>query len=300
MSVTARAYELDALELNALLDCEWLYRAWTFQEIILASNPVILRGNEAIGWATLYNGLCVLLGWRADSKLGFSPPAKPLLWHDRNGYMKLPSVQAWLEVIMTWAGMGRPISWNGVPQRIMSINGLYGRQPLSLVSVLRVLRERNTGEPKDKTYATYGVLRSLGVTLSPVDYTHSLGRVYLDFFADLLAWRPTLINLLVDAGASSLPDAPSWVPDWSTLQHRTWLPPDRVYDFVDGIENVAQLPQMTISDSKMTIWGIAMGRITFSSGPVAGLHVWRHGSWQLTGDIGIGAVQPISNTVDVI
>jgi len=35
----------------SLLDVSWFQRAWTFQEIILASNPVIVCGPKAIDWA---------------------------------------------------------------------------------------------------------------------------------------------------------------------------------------------------------------------------------------------------------
>ncbi|KAH7630912.1 heterokaryon incompatibility protein-domain-containing protein, partial [Sordaria sp. MPI-SDFR-AT-0083] len=39
---------LETNDLEYLLDREWLHRAWTFQEIILASNPIILCGDESI------------------------------------------------------------------------------------------------------------------------------------------------------------------------------------------------------------------------------------------------------------
>lgn len=47
----------DGGDIECLLDREWMERAWTFQEIVLASNPVIVCGEEAIGWAQLQEGL---------------------------------------------------------------------------------------------------------------------------------------------------------------------------------------------------------------------------------------------------
>jgi hypothetical protein len=35
-------------DFNELLDAEWIQRVWTFQEIILAHNPVIIRGSKAL------------------------------------------------------------------------------------------------------------------------------------------------------------------------------------------------------------------------------------------------------------
>lgn len=50
--------EYDCLsDLEAFLDQEWIRRAWTFQEIMLASNPILICGNAAIGWRQLQEGL---------------------------------------------------------------------------------------------------------------------------------------------------------------------------------------------------------------------------------------------------
>ena len=48
-------------ELDAFLDCEWLQRSWTFQEVILASNPIIVRGNKAISWGSLFGGFVLYM-----------------------------------------------------------------------------------------------------------------------------------------------------------------------------------------------------------------------------------------------
>jgi hypothetical protein len=354
-------------DLDALLDCEWLCRAWTFQEVLLASNPVLVRGRKVIAWNTLYAGLRVLLSRRVGFKLGFLPPNRltdTFLSHDRTAYAALPSVQTWLDVFSTWLSLYRPISWNGVLDRSllppewfvrrtdyedggMTVQayhewvitshqviqlamfawiGIYAflalafvvacgvvvakmagntgaavlgavaavflalavvvgidlhimrlrleasladgsdhGQTRAVVSVLRAIREREATVAEDRAYATHGVLGSLSVALSPPDYTHSLGQVYLDFFRDLLAWRPTMVNLLVDVGGDPLPNAPSWVPDWSTLAERAWLPSENIYGFV---EKMHWAPSVSLSGSEMIIRAVAVGRITFASGPI--------------------------------
>ena len=39
------------------LDTEWLTRAWTFQEVVLASNPFLLCGSFVVPWSDFQRGL---------------------------------------------------------------------------------------------------------------------------------------------------------------------------------------------------------------------------------------------------
>jgi hypothetical protein len=50
-----RAYRAEDFE--DFLDREWMKRVWTFQEIILACNPVILCGNKRLLWDDLLRGI---------------------------------------------------------------------------------------------------------------------------------------------------------------------------------------------------------------------------------------------------
>lgn len=86
-----------------------------------------------------------------------------------------------------------------------------------LSSIVRVIRERKVSEPRDRSYATHGVLRRLGLPLTSADYKKSLGEVYQDFFTDLLRWEPCLISLILDVDRDAFPDSPSWTPNWDAL-----------------------------------------------------------------------------------
>jgi hypothetical protein len=78
------------------------------------------------------------------------------------------------------------------------------------------------------------VLRQLGAHPPTPDYQKPFGRVYRDALVSLMEWNPALITLLVDCGAH-LPDAPSWVPDWSqNNNNKSWLPDSYIYH---GVEN---------------------------------------------------------------
>lgn len=86
-----------------------------------------------------------------------------------------------------------------------------------LSSIVRVIRQRKVSEPRDRSYATHGVLRRLGLPLTSADYRKSLGEVYQDFFTDLLRWEPCLISLILDVDHDAFPDSPSWTPNWDAL-----------------------------------------------------------------------------------
>src|SRR5205814_72356 len=54
-----RAYRFEDLE--DLLRRDWLTRGWTYQEIILACNPVIVCGNKSMPWDNFIRGIEYLL-----------------------------------------------------------------------------------------------------------------------------------------------------------------------------------------------------------------------------------------------
>ncbi|KAH8743074.1 hypothetical protein F5882DRAFT_500669 [Hyaloscypha sp. PMI_1271] len=88
--------------------------------------------------------------------------------------------------------------------------------------LIHAIRQRQATNPKEKSYAFYGVLQTLGLQLSKPNYRKSRGQVYHALFSDLLYWRSSAIVLLLDAGnaldyPSDMSGAPSWVPDWSGL-----------------------------------------------------------------------------------
>jgi hypothetical protein len=74
--------------------------------------------------------------------------------------------------------------------------------------ILRAIRTRNVGDSRDRVFAFYGVLKALGVAPTKPDYRNSAGRVYQDFFVDLLKSREpeSLVGCWI-----------SWIPRHSVL-----------------------------------------------------------------------------------
>lgn len=117
----ARPSQLTVEELDSLLNRGWHRRAWTFQEIILASNPVIVCGTKCISWAALYGGV-----------LAFDDTAykgKPLYdayfrrWVEirtaRRTKRSSSSIVEWKQLFEIWVNARRPTRWNGNDLRIL-------------------------------------------------------------------------------------------------------------------------------------------------------------------------------------
>ncbi|KAF4450205.1 hypothetical protein F53441_6639 [Fusarium austroafricanum] len=110
-----------------------------------------------------------------------------------------------------------------------------GLQPQNyLVALVQALRDRESQRSHDRVYAIGSVLRQLGAHPPTPDYQKPVDQVYLDAFVSLMEWDPTFINLLIDCG-SGLPDAPSWVPDWSKNDKKSWLPDSYIYHSIGKI-----------------------------------------------------------------
>jgi hypothetical protein len=73
-------------DLNALLDVTWLQRVWTYQELVLASNPVIVCGDDHISWFLLTSNL-VFLEHSGMTYQSFIP--------------KIPTLAAWTNLALT-------------------------------------------------------------------------------------------------------------------------------------------------------------------------------------------------------
>jgi len=89
-------------------------------------------------------------------------------------------------------------------------------------AIFRAIRSRQAKDPKDRSYAMYGVLKAFDLSLATPDYSLSCGAIYQTFFFNLLCWRPNL-NVLIDAGYPAMRGCPSWVPNWDATSRNRWV-----------------------------------------------------------------------------
>ncbi|SCV45633.1 uncharacterized protein FFB14_08767 [Fusarium fujikuroi] len=146
----------------------------------------------------------------------------------------------------------------GSKTRMYSLICHPGLQPQNyLVALAQAIRDRNSNWPHDRVYAIDSVLRQLGAQPPTPDYQKPLGRVYRDTLVSLIEWNPTLITLLVDCGPR-LPDAPSWVPDWSQ-NNKSWVPDSYIYHGVEKRPWTNQVLAHSVSGNTLSVQAACLG-----------------------------------------
>lgn len=351
------AYVVEHFE--ELLGREWINRVWTYQEIILATNPVIVCGNKSLSWDNFVRGIEFLF----NSKMGRK---------DEEDARQLPKqCEAWRTLFRVWMHIDRATHWNGiqlsraVPYKVAdpvmntkSRYSFYAYQsrfhryvllintflwlmwltagalilaflilrkqsngPLSFLlwtvllpmvillytyiyyehhvlhltppgedddkftfelsfleatgdrlpneylpvpgkenrhmfpPIHRAFRNRLAKDPKDRSYSMYGVLKSLGLSLTNPDYGRRIPQIYQEFFIDILKWSGSL-NLLLDSGFHGFQNVPSWVPDWSAAAENDWL--DSRYIDVET--------DATATEASKSAWELCGGNLLKVSG----------------------------------
>lgn len=85
-------------DINELLSMPWIWRVWTFQEIILAYHPVVLCGNRVLTWGDMVNAL----RYPVESlRVPFASVAGPF-HHPQQG------LASWRMIIRFWFVFRRP------------------------------------------------------------------------------------------------------------------------------------------------------------------------------------------------
>ena len=90
-------------DINALLNREWASRAWTFQEMVLASHPVFLCGGHSLSWSCLLNVLS-MTPRKLNAQFGGFLSSK--LQIDRSPGS---SFQRWQKMAHVWLLFPRPV-----------------------------------------------------------------------------------------------------------------------------------------------------------------------------------------------
>lgn len=326
-------------EFEELLGAAWFSRIWTFQEIVLATDAIILCGTATLNWSVFARGFrClnslladnvsswdsedwypvrhrlvlrersmrikgqeedsegmasrprgflalqrVLFLWLRVDRQGLRHNNRPvygtaggssILWHQRpyidmsNRHLRklglvCTHVAAFILLCgITLAGMYHQYFTTGQSTYIAAFDSLGGlalflfflyttlfnpegfSNDLNMKSseqqvidqlmsaVVETLSYRHAREPKDRSYALYGVLRGFGVDLAPLDYNKPQARIYHELCVDMLRFRPSAISMLlyantVQQGQASLDtrteESPTWVPDWSRLETKQFV-----------------------------------------------------------------------------
>ncbi|KAF2500878.1 HET-domain-containing protein [Lophium mytilinum] len=134
-----------------------------------------------------------------------------------------------------------------------------------LDAVRAALRERKSSDPRDKSYALYGILKAHGACPSVPDYSFSVGKVYQNLVQDLLSWKPVALAVIMDAssrGRSGF-DGPTWVPNWQTSVPSAWLTSRHQLGGAETCTPLHREPSFGISGAQLHLQGICQGTVTY-------------------------------------
>jgi hypothetical protein len=139
----------------------------------------------------------------------------------------------------------------------------------AFLSIQRAIRTRRAGEPRDKSYGLYGVMKALGVGLAQANYSKPIGLVYQELCLDLLRWGRSL-NLILDSGLPGFPEVASWTPVWESANApvTAWLDPTYVYSTHGQKTTAESLPiWRLVGNSQLVVRGCFRGSVIFCSAP---------------------------------
>jgi len=190
----------DDFSIIHLACARWWFRTWTVQEILLASQAVVMTGKFTMDWDRFCTGIDYGLA------IGIWNPV--LL-----GIIVDPVVAPYL-------------SMSALRKHCRSFSTLKSpRQPATapaqaLLDLLIRCRFRQASDPRDKVYGLLGLkdadqisqISALGIE---PDYRLSASQVFCHTARQLLLQSSDL-NILGANTATTNQELPSWVPDWST------------------------------------------------------------------------------------
>jgi hypothetical protein len=353
--------------LKHFLENEWFSRGWTYQEFVLASNPVFLTHAARLSWTELIQAAeklhqrGAMARWHMRGKASYTPLVYDLLslidiWRTvatSRGTMRVTHsftvtasmiagdwllvqrfcfFMAWIRLIEVFLAvltvLQGPASYERRPsiytktfgiltpmhdtlnKRLSEIfignsrlyNALltiprtcsshfdsytarvpwfvavlrtiwntildifvvaYTEENYSANGVVQSIRRRSVTNPKDKAFAYYGVLQTLGARLTIPNYATPAHVIHQAFFVDLLRWNSCSLALLVEAGVCGHGLRPSWVPKWHSPGYRSWVPESLFFHATVGNES-----------SRVSHYGPAMCRVAERSLTVQGFMMY--------------------------
>ncbi|KAI0127415.1 heterokaryon incompatibility protein-domain-containing protein [Xylariales sp. AK1849] len=166
--------------LYSLLSRPWFDRLWIRQEIFLAKRAIVVCGDTEISYETFRTAIAC-----AQSK-GFRNESNA----DQLFYSLL--------------------------QRLKFVFDLLSPNLIGLPTLRHKLQYCNCTDPRDRIYGVLGLITGLRDIPIMIDYTLPVSEVYRGTVIDIIKHTNSLDILCSSElqGISSLPDLPSWVPDW--------------------------------------------------------------------------------------
>lgn len=186
----------------SIFSCEWWYRAWTLQEILLSSSITLVQDSQDIDWQdfclAVDHGLRMRIWEFLDSGTFVDDGIIP--------YFSIKSLQL----------------QSGLQQDSVPNQSDFGAE--GVLKLLEKCRQREAKDPRDKIYAIFGIIKAVqktrpasdpvhSISIDP-DYTNPVVYVYRMLTQQLIETSESL-DVLGVCPRSTRRGLPSWVTDWS-------------------------------------------------------------------------------------
>lgn len=199
---TKKDLYLGRMDIWAIFSCEWWYRAWTLQEILLSTSITLVQDSQEIDWQdfclAIDHGLRMHLWVFVDSGTFVAEEIIP--------YLSIKSLQLQL----------------GLQQSSVPEQPDFGAE--GVLKLLEKCRQREAKDPRDKVYAIFGIIKAVRKMrpasdpvhsiLSDPDYTNPVVYVYRILTQQFIEIAQSL-DVLGVCPRSTRRGLPSWVTDWS-------------------------------------------------------------------------------------
>ncbi|KAF3007237.1 hypothetical protein E8E14_008984 [Neopestalotiopsis sp. 37M] len=193
---------------DALLELyknEWFWRVWTFQEVAMARECIIVCGDMQIPWDALrgewVGSEMLKLHGSIRQFAAAREAARGVLNYDRITHIKHISFKRWRT---------------------------YSNRDDEL-TILKTMKNMRSTRPSDRIYGLYSIFEELMIRLPEADYDKPPSRVLEEFVMAHVRSRKTLVILTLgkpwtvaqagNEGRSVFASAPSWVSGWITPEN---------------------------------------------------------------------------------
>jgi hypothetical protein len=185
-----------------IFSCDWWYRAWTLQEILLSSSIILVQGSHEIDW----QDFCLAVDHGLRTGIWYFMAAGTFVAEDIIPYLTIKSLRLQL-------GLQRDPAPDQPDFRAEGV-----------LKLLEMCRQREAKDPRDKIYAIFGIVKAFQklrpasdtvhrILMNP-DYTNPVVYVYRMLTQQLIEATESL-DVLGVCPQSMRRGLPSWVTDWS-------------------------------------------------------------------------------------
>ncbi|KAK5153174.1 hypothetical protein LTS14_007819 [Recurvomyces mirabilis] len=218
----------------------WFSRAWTLQELTLATSSMMWIGSQTCKGTDLSAFIDFI------SRMGWAYPI-----HDRCGFVSQRGAEALIgcESLRLWQG-DRSIRQHAISNLLVGGTTMYGKQAHTVEALsgylVETCRGRHTTDPRDCVFAPLALVVVYLEVIGPVlvtpqttmsDYTLSAGPIYIDFTSWLIKGTRSLTIIGQAERTQQFDEAvslatlgqklPSWAPDYSCRAKRLLVPSRR-------------------------------------------------------------------------